>query len=93
MKLTLSSLVAIVVADIEIFLLLSEDQKTDNDKETFTREEIREQLSKTSLKVYAVLKKCDFDTINPIINRSGQIAYYSVKDETEIDSNNILGLE
>lgn len=43
---TIKSLLAAFAADIDIFLLRENDQKTDKEK-TYTKEEIREQLVKT----------------------------------------------
>ena len=40
-ELNLKSLIAVIVADIDVYLLQNEEQTGDNDKESFTREEIR----------------------------------------------------
>lgn len=76
MELTLNSLVALTVADIDIFLLKTEDQKHDNDKEVFTRAEIREQLSKTAKKVQNVLRILDFSINEPLLNKKDNEVFY-----------------
>lgn len=48
-EITLKDLMVLMISDIDIFLLQEEDQLTDKDK-TYTKEEIREQLSNTLLK-------------------------------------------
>ena len=55
-QVTLKTFCSMLMADIDIFLLQEEDQKTDKDK-LYTKEEIREQLHKS-------LKKCL--TIKPL---------------------------
>jgi hypothetical protein len=58
--LSLATLIALLGADIEIFLLKEEDQETDIDK-LYTPEEIREQLFASEAKVLDVLTKLGFD--------------------------------
>jgi hypothetical protein len=48
-EVTLKSFIALIMADIDIFLLQEENQQTDKDK-LFTTEEIRNQLEKTMIK-------------------------------------------
>ncbi|UZR99559.1 hypothetical protein [Chondrinema litorale] len=63
----LKMLVSMTVADVDIFLLQNEEQTADNDKESFSREEIREQLSKTVSNLVLGLEKAGFDTDKPLI--------------------------
>ncbi|UZR99792.1 hypothetical protein [Chondrinema litorale] len=65
--LNLKMLISMTVADIDIFLLQNEEQTGDNKKESFTREEIREQLSKTVSNIVLGLEKTGFDTNKPLI--------------------------
>lgn len=51
---TLIDLLAMLVADIDIFLLKDESQENDKEQEYFHRDEIREQL-KASLKKFGTL--------------------------------------
>jgi len=44
---TLRDIVAIVVSDVDIFLLQNKEQTEDLEKDNFTKEEIRNQLLKT----------------------------------------------
>lgn len=60
-------LVSMTVADVDIFLLQNEEQTADNDKESFSREEIREQLSKTVRNLVIGLEKAGFDTDKPLV--------------------------
>ena len=55
MKISIQSIAAILVADIDIFLLQNENQMADNDKEFYTKEEVRNQLEKTNLKFCEVI--------------------------------------
>ena len=50
-ELTIKTLLAMVMADIDIFLLQNKEQTADNDKKSFSREEIREQLKKSFYKI------------------------------------------
>lgn len=62
-NLTIKSLLAMTMADIDIFLLQEEDQKTDKKKDSFTKQEIRDQLEETMKKVCRVLQShgCNID--------------------------------
>ena len=60
-NLSIKFLVATVIADIDIFLLQTEDQMEDNDKEFFTKSEIREQLSKIMIKTCKAMDKAGFN--------------------------------
>lgn len=66
MDTSIKSLLAIVMADIDIFLLKKEDQLTDNDKEFYTKSEIREQLCKTMFKTVDAMTKVGFDIDKPL---------------------------
>ena len=66
-NLNMKYLIAFLLADIDIFLLQSKAQSGDNEKEFFTREEIREQLKKSGKKMCEVLSRSGIDiekTIN-----------------------------
>jgi len=60
-KLNLEYLIAFLLSDIDINLLQNEEQTGDNDKEHYTKEEIRKQLSSTGGKFVAVLKELGYD--------------------------------
>lgn len=55
-----------VMADIDIFLLKTEDQTADNDKEFYTKSEIRRQLHKTMLRTVKAMDKVGFDVDKPL---------------------------
>ena len=57
---TIKYLLALLVADIDIFLLREEDQETDKNK-TFTVQEIRMQLHESINKIRKVCKENDLD--------------------------------
>ena len=61
MKISIQSIAAILVADIDIFLLQNENQMADNDKEFYTKEEVRNQLEKTNLKFCEVMTKVGYN--------------------------------
>ena len=63
--LSLKRLIVLLCADIDIFLLQEEDQKTDNDK-TYTKEEIRSQLVQSSNKIVSMLRAFGVDIDEPI---------------------------
>ena len=63
---SIKSLVAMVVADIDIFLLQAEDQTEDNDKEFFTKSEIRGQLHKTMINTCKAMHKVGFNIEKPL---------------------------
>ena len=64
--LTPSLLISFVLADIEIFLLQNESQTDYKEQDTFTRDEIINQLRETGSKMYAVLKQSGVKLDEPI---------------------------
>jgi hypothetical protein len=66
--LNLESLLAFMLSDIDINLLQNEEQTGDNDKDHYTKEEIRKQLSSTGGKFIAVLKDLGYDMNKPLLN-------------------------
>jgi hypothetical protein len=73
---TLRSLLALFCADVDTFLLRDESQENDKDK-LYTKEEIREQLTKTYVKflsfpkIFTGIHSSAFDvSIFPIINHT-----------------------
>ncbi|NDV84507.1 hypothetical protein [Bacteroides sp. 51] len=64
-SLTLKEVIALLCADIDIYLLKEEDQKTDKDK-TYTVEEIRSQLFKSSRKLIDKLALYGVDVDRPV---------------------------
>ena len=66
--LTLKSLIAMTVADIDICLLQNEDTTADTEKQ-FTKEEVTEQLEKTMHNVCSALIKTGFDIDEPLITK------------------------
>jgi hypothetical protein len=63
---TLSNIIAIMAADIDASLLMDESQENDNDKEFFTREEIRAQLKSSLRNIADALIKCGADIDKPL---------------------------
>ena len=63
---TLSYIMAIFAADVDLFLLQNKEQTGDNDKESFTHEEIRDQLHKTCEKLGTVLLSMNLDIDKPL---------------------------
>ena len=63
--LTIRTLIASTMADVDIFLLKDESQTNDLDK-VYTIEEIRNQLHKTNDKLIEVLSKLDYDVDKPL---------------------------
>ena len=63
--LTLKYLLAMTIADVDIFLLMDETQERDNNKEYFTREEIRHQLQKTLSKVTNAMNGMGYNIDKP----------------------------
>jgi hypothetical protein len=63
--LTIRTLIASTMADVDIFLLQDESQTNDLDK-VYTIEEIRNQLHKTNDKLVEVLSKLDYDVDKPL---------------------------
>ena len=64
--LTPSLLISFVLADIEIFLLQNESQTDYKEQDTFTRDEIINQLRETGSKMYAVLRQSGVKLDEPI---------------------------
>ena len=63
---TLSNIIAIMAADIDASLLMDESQENDNDKEFFTREEIRAQLRSSVRNIAEALVNCGADLDKPL---------------------------
>ena len=64
-ELNLHWLIALTMSDIDIFLLKEEDQQTDKEQ-LYTKEEIRQQLTKTLSKILNVVKDCGYDIKTPL---------------------------
>ena len=58
---------AITMADVDIFLLQNEEQTGDNDKESFTREEVRNQLRSTMVRMCDVLIAAGYNIEQPLL--------------------------
>ena len=80
-ELTIKTLIAMTMADVDIFLLKNEQQTADNDKESFTREEIREQLHSTISNVCSGLKKAGYSINAPLIPEHILFAAFNPKDK------------
>lgn len=65
-QVTLKLLLCVVMADIDIFLLQNKEQTADNDKEVFTRGEIRKQLTDTLHKTLEILETNGCDINKPM---------------------------
>lgn len=63
--LTLKEVLALLCADVDIFLLREKDQQTDKDK-TYTAREIRVQLTESSKKLIRVLESYGISTDRPV---------------------------
>ena len=57
----LKELVALVCADVEIYLLCDESQENFKEQDTFTREEILDQLKSTMINTCNALEKAGLD--------------------------------
>ena len=66
-RLNLKNLIAVTMSDVDIFLLQNEEQTGDNDKESFTREEVRNQLRSTMVRVCDVLIAAGYDIEQPLL--------------------------
>jgi len=64
--LNLKWVIAFVCSDVDIKLLQNKEQTADNDKETFTRKEIRQQLIKSGQGLATVLREVGFDLNKPL---------------------------
>lgn len=67
-QLTLRTLLAITLADVDIFLLQDETQTKDLEKE-FTTEEIRNQLLETMAKICSILEKFGYNIDQPLLSK------------------------
>ena len=65
---TLRTLMASLIADIDIFLLRDKKQEKDNDKKCFTHAEIRAQLKTSMLKIGNVVENLGLN-IDQELNR------------------------
>ena len=63
--LNIHTLIAMVLADVDIFLLKELDQVTDKDR-IFTTNEIRDQLKRSGMRILSALKSLDVDVLEPI---------------------------
>ena len=63
---TIKTLLAIMASDIDISLLQNKEQTADNEKEYFTREEIRIQLKKTVEKLSKVIHDVGYNIDAPL---------------------------
>jgi len=64
-NMSLEDVLALLCADVDIFLLKEDDQKTDKDK-VYTASEIRNQLKKSSEKLLGILLKYGIDVDRPL---------------------------
>lgn len=64
--LSLKTLLALTMADIDIFLLQNKEQTADNEKEHFTHSEIRNQLDLSMHKILGVLQNAGYNIDDPI---------------------------
>ena len=62
---SIKNLIAITLADVDVFLLQDESQTKDLDK-VFTTEEIRNQLHQTAIKLNDALINLGYDTDKPL---------------------------
>ena len=65
--LNLGTLIAVTVADIDTYLLQNQEHTADNDKESFTIEEIRNQLRSTMSNVCNALEEMGYDIDKPLL--------------------------
>jgi len=65
-KLTIKTLVSLVLADVDINLLLNEAQTADNDKTNFTNKEIRTQLESSCKRINLALTTIGYDVNKPL---------------------------
>ena len=71
MELNLKLLLAMFCADVDIFLLQNEAQTADNEKEFYTKEEIREQLQSSLNKTLKALSQMGVNINEPISHPTG----------------------
>lgn len=81
-ELSIKTLLAMTMADVDIFLLKNEEQTQDLNK-TFSVEEIRNQLSNTLKKVVNVLEKSGIDVDESIKTKNIDIDNLFSKKQKE----------
>lgn len=81
-ELSIKTLLAMTMADVDIFLLKNEEQTQDLNK-TFSVEEIRNQLSNTLKKVVNVLEKSGIDVDESIKTKNINIDNLLSKKQKE----------
>jgi len=86
-NLTIKSLVAILMSDIDIFLLKEPDQTTDKNK-LFTLEEIRNRLTLSGQKTIASLQRMGVDTDFEIPSRERAVYFNECLDKLRIKFSN-----
>jgi hypothetical protein len=59
--------IGLFAADVDIFLLQNKEQTADNDKEFFTRDEIRSQLEATVSKFANVMQHLGYNLDKPLL--------------------------
>jgi len=59
--------IGLFAADVDIFLLQNKEQTADNDKEFFTRDEIRSQLKATVSKFANVMQHLGYNLDKPLL--------------------------
>jgi hypothetical protein len=59
--------IGLFAADVDIFLLQNKEQTADNDKEFFTRDEIRSQLETTVSKFANVMQHLGYNLDKPLL--------------------------
>ena len=64
---SLRSLMGLFAADVDVFLLQNKEQTADNDKEFYTRDEIRTQLKATVSKFQAVMQHLGYNLDKPLL--------------------------
>lgn len=84
-KFNLNYLLALVMTDIDIFLLQNEAQTKDNDK-LYTKEEVREQLKKTLEKMIEVLAELNVNVDKPLATHATMLGrdFFNKKEWGEI---------
>ena len=67
MKLTIDYIIALTVADVDLCLLQNKDQTGDNDKDCFTKDEIRKQLKENVTKLSSVLESQGYEVKKEVV--------------------------
>lgn len=96
-SLTISSLIAIIMADIEIFLLMEEDQETLK-KKKYTADEVKQQLFETAFKFGEILDGVGIDVDLPLFKvfnlyKMASNRYFSNKDFNDLRKRIIKQIE